>query len=283
MKNLTPPTRHSRPCLALEPYQLLQHLRVRARHAPGRELEPYGQVGVLLHGGEEGGYGTVAEVHHMRPGQPGGRHRGEQLHQTGPPLGDGGPGQEGSEKVHRGMLDEVPGGPAVRIADDFGALGEGTRPGDAGALQGGRGGESGVPGVEPEEGGRATESVLDVSVADRQPPEHVVIQSPSDHPPFCARGGGEGGAELVEIADGGEVGAGGHLQTPDGMAVGVGESRGEGGSAEIEPLGTGSAQFTQVVGVPDTDDRPAPDGDGGGGGPVRIEGADAGSGDEEVG
>jgi hypothetical protein len=55
----------------------------------------------------------------------------------------------------------------------------------------------------------------------------VVVGAPGGHPAVGARSRAQGGPELTEVADAGEAEAGGHLDAPHGMTVGVGQPRGE--------------------------------------------------------
>lgn len=219
----------------------------------------------------------------MGPGETGGGHRGEQLHEAGAALGVRGPGQPFPDQVHRGVLDQMPGGAAVGIADDGGALDEGAWAGDPGAFQGRAAGQGGVSVVEPDEGGGAADGALDQGPVDGPAAEGVVVQAPGDDPALGPFGRGQCGAQLVEVADGGEVGAGGHLQPPDGVAVRVDQAGREGGPGQVDVLGAVATPLAQPGLVADGGDHPVLDRHGGGLRPGRVEGADTGSGEEEVG
>lgn len=265
---------------ALECDEFREVVRVGAGHAPGREAQPERQYRLL---GDRAHQVEVAEVHHMGAGEAGGGHRAEQLGQPGTSFGVRGPGHDGLDEFHRGMLDEMAREPSVGVDGEVRALFEGARSGDAGGLEGGPADQGGVAVVQAQEGGGTEQDVLDEDAVDGPATEDVVVEAVADDPAVDTFPRGERGAESVEVAYGGEVDAGGHVQAPDGVAVAVHQARHQSAAAQIHGLGARSAPVPYVRRITHGGDQAVVYGDRGGVRPFRIQGADVGAGDDEVG
>ncbi len=177
----------------------------------------------------------------------------------------------------------MPGGPAGRVAHHLGALVEGARPGHPGGGQRRVVGEGGVAVVQAQEGRGALQDVRHELVADGAPLESVVVQAVAHHPAVHPFRPGERRAQSGQIRHPRQVGAGRHVEPPHGVAVGVDEARHEVRAVQVDDLRAGAAPVPYVVRRPHRGDHSVVQGDGRGGGAGRVEGADPGAGEDQIG
>lgn len=262
------------PAPALRGDQPGQVVGVRPRHAPGREPQPHRQHGLPGHRPDQLG---VPGVHDVRAGEPGRRHRGQQLHEPRPPDVVRRPGHDLGHQIHRRMLDEVPGGPPGKVADHLRALRERARSGHPRGGQRRAAHQGRVSVVQPEEGGRAAEHVLDEGPVDGPPLEGVVVEAVADDPAVDPLGGPERGPEARQVGDPGEVHPRRHVQPPHRVTVRVHQAGHEVRALQPYDLCSRPAPVPYVALVAHRRDQPVAYGDGGGVGTAGVESTDLGA------
>ena len=201
-------------------------------------------------------------------------------------LGAGAPRHSRLHQLHRGRLLQLARRPAAVVAHHRRAGAERPRAVDPGQRERRAAGERRVVVEERQVRGRVTGRVRDRVGADRRVAEGVVGEAPAQHPRAGVAAGALGperGTHLVEGPQPVEVGAARSVRAVERMDVAVDQARHQRHPAPVDQLGGPAGVRAHLGVVADGDDQAVADGDRGGVRPVRIQRADGGAEDGEIG